>query len=94
MPVASCKEGKVRLKELAGVKEPEAAPPRMNNPRYCGGKEQEKMMARGWKIRTAKDPRETPREIFDRLIQSYDRVKIYYDTTRVRGLHSYFAMVK
>lgn len=72
----------------------EAQAPRMNNPRYCGGKEQEAMMARGWKIRIAEDPRETPREIFDRLIQSYDRVKIYYDTTRVRGLHSYFAMVK
>lgn len=74
--------------------EPEAQAPRMNNPRYCGGKEQEKMIARGWKLKIAEDPRETPREIFDRLIQSYDRVKIYYDTTRVRGLHSYFAMVK
>ena len=92
--VSSCKAGKARLKELAGVKEPEAAAPRMNNPRYCGRKEQEKMMARGWMLKIANDPRETPREIFDRLTQSYDRVKIYYDTTRVRGLYSYFAMVK
>ena len=92
--VSSCKAGKARLKELAGVKEPEAQIPMMNIPRYCGGKEQEKMIDRGWKLKIAEDPRETPREIFDRLIQSYDRVKIYYDTTRVRGLHSYFAMVK
>jgi hypothetical protein len=62
---------------------------------YCGGKQQEKMMKNGWRIELAQSYTESPEEIYNRLTDcGYSKVKIYYETTRIRGLHSYFAMVK
>ena len=86
-------------KELVDVingleKDIEKEKPKMNNPRYCGGKEQEEMEARGWRVMIKDRMDETAEEMFERLSKSYSKVKIYWDTTRVRGLHDYFAMVK
>ena len=67
----------------------------MKNVRYCGGKEQEKMLSRGWRIIVTESCHEMPEDLFNRCeAMGYKKVKVYYDTTRVRGLHSYFAMVK
>lgn len=66
----------------------------MNNVRYCGGNEQERMIANGWRIELPENCRETPEEIYERLSQRYGKVKVYYDTTMVRGYHDYFAMVR
>ena len=67
---------------------------KMNNPRYLGGKEQDRMIANGWRIMLKESMNESPEEMFERLSKTYPKVKIYWDTTRVRGLHNYFAMVK
>lgn len=68
---------------------------KMNNARYCGGKEQERMLANGWRIIVTDSCRETPEDLFNRCVSmGYKKVKVYYEATRVRGLHSYFAMVK
>ena len=62
---------------------------------YCGGKQQEKMIKNGWRVELAKSYNESPEEIKDRLTGcGYSKVKVYYDTTRIRGFHTYFAMVK
>ena len=62
---------------------------------YCGGAQQERMIANGWRIEVAENCRETPEEILERLLKSgYSKVKVYYDSTRIRGVHDYFAMVK
>ena len=66
----------------------------MNNVRYCGGKEQERMLKNGWWIELAENYSETPERMYERLSQRYSKVKVYYDTTMIRGLYSYFAMVK
>lgn len=76
------------------IKVEEKPKPKMNKPRYCGGTEQDEMEARGWRVMVKEHMNETAEEMFERLIKSYSKVKIYWDTTRVRGLHSYFAMVK
>lgn len=67
---------------------------KMNNVRYCGNKEQDRMVANGWHIALQETIHETTDEMFERLSKSWDKVKIYYEATRVRGIHSYFAMVK
>ncbi len=66
----------------------------MNTVRYCGRKEQDRMCANGWRIKLAESYTESPEAMFERLSKAYKQVKVYYDTTQIRGLHSYFAMVK
>ena len=60
---------------------------------YCGGDAQERMCRNGWTLMLS-EFRETPEELFTRLSARYSKVKVYYDTTCVKGLHSYFAFVK
>lgn len=66
----------------------------MNNVRYCGRQGQLDMEARGWMLMLPLSCRETPEEIFERLSRDYSKVKVYWDTTAVRGYHEYFAFVK
>lgn len=62
---------------------------------YCGGKAQKKMIANGWKLMLADSYRESPEDIYERLTKmGYSQVKVYYESTCIRGLHSYFAFVK
>lgn len=61
---------------------------------YCGGSQQERMIQNGWTLMLAQF-RETPEELHARLIASgYTKVKVYWEGTRVRGIHDYFAFVK
>lgn len=62
---------------------------------YCGRKQQEQMFKNGWSLKIPESPNETPEEIYNRLIeQGYKQVKVYWEGTRIRGIHSYFAFVK
>lgn len=61
---------------------------------YCGGKQQDRMIKNGWRLILA-EHNESPTEIYNRLIEKgYKQVKVYYNTTQIRGLHKYFAFVK
>lgn len=66
------------------------------NVNYCGRKQQEQMIARGWRLKLSRDWEESVNadKLYDRLSQEWKQVKIYYDTTAVRGLHNNFAFVK
>ena len=37
---------------------------------------------------------ESAQELYDRLSKSYDKVKVYYTGTMIRGIHDYFAYCK
>ena len=65
----------------------------MNNVRYCGRKEVERMLANDWHLELAEFG-ETSEEIYERLSKRFSKVKVYYGTTCVKGYHEYFAMVK
>lgn len=61
---------------------------------HCGGKQQETMCNNGWTLMLSKF-NETPEELFDRLERNgYKQIKVYWEGTRIRGIHSYFAFVK
>ena len=60
---------------------------------YISTARMEGMLAKGWCIR-AMEPRETPQEAYDRLSKTFETVRIYSQSTRVRGLRSYYAMCK
>jgi hypothetical protein len=60
---------------------------------YCGGKQQERMIKNGWRMILA-EFRETPEELYERLVARGYKVKVYWDSTRIRGIHDYFAFVK
>lgn len=62
---------------------------------YCGRKRQERLIARGWQVVVPKDYHETPEQLYQRLTDAgYSKVKVYWEGTMIRGIHSYFAMVK
>lgn len=61
---------------------------------YCGGKQQDRMIKNGWRIKLEEYCCESPEHMYERLSKEYSKVKVYYDTTRIRGLHKYFAFVK
>ena len=65
----------------------------MNNPRVLSGKEQDRMCNNGWFLVIA-EPRETTEELYNRLSKKYNKVKVYYSTTAIKGYHDIFAMVK
>lgn len=60
---------------------------------YCGAKMQRDMISRGWQLKLQKE-HETNEQFYERLSQSYNKVKIYYVTTSVRGFYNYIAFVK
>lgn len=56
-------------------------------------KGQDRMCDNGWRIYCIHYPFKSLEEIAKEL-SYYDKVKIYEASTRVRGFHDYFAMVK
>jgi hypothetical protein len=65
------------------------------NVNYCGRAAQERMIKNGWRMKLTLNCHEDEQELYDRLINlGYKEVKVYWDTTCIRGLHSYFAFVK
>lgn len=93
---ADCISGHLNVLEQMGatnIKIESIEEPKMNKPRYCGRKEQERMTSNGWRIELA-EFRESPEEMYKRLSRYHEQVKIYWDTTMVKGYHEYFAMVK
>lgn len=60
---------------------------------YLGRDGQLRMKHNGWTLKLS-ETFESPESLYTRLAETYSQVKIYYDTTRISGLHSYFAMVK
>ena len=65
----------------------------MKYPNYLGGKGQKRMIENGWRIELRKSC-ESYEALYERLSKEYSKVKVYYDTTMIRGYHKYFAMVK
>lgn len=62
---------------------------------YCGREAQERMIKNGWRLILTESYRETPEELYNRLVaQGYKQVKVYWEGTRIRGIHNYFAFVK
>lgn len=63
---------------------------------YCGKDAQERMIKNGWRIELQAYANENEQDMYDRLEATgkYKDIKIYYSTTRIRGYHSFFAMVK
>ena len=56
-------------------------------------KRQAEMASRGWKRRLV-NLQETAQEAYDRIYFPGRIVRIYSETTCIRGYHSHFAMVK
>lgn len=61
---------------------------------YCGRHAQDRMIKNGWSIRLRENYSEYPQDLYDRLSVDYKQVKIYWDSTAIRGCHTYFAMVR
>ena len=70
---------------------------------YCGGAAQERMLKNGWRIELRKTvlhpgatykQYETEDELYARLSEQYEDVRLYWTGTMVRGIHDIFAMVK
>lgn len=62
-----------------------------------GSKEfQERMIRNGWRIQLPLNYSESAQALYDRLAASgrYSDIKVYWSSTRIRGLHEYFAFVK
>jgi len=63
------------------------------NVNFLSANRQTEMIHNDWKIKIS-NITETSQELYDRLSQVYNKVKIYYTTTSVRGYYAIFAMVK
>ena len=61
---------------------------------YCSREQQERMSKNGWILKLAEPYGEDAEHMYERLSKEYAKVKVYYDTTMIRGLHKYFAFVK
>lgn len=62
---------------------------------YLGREGQERMIRNGWKIMLPINYTETAEKMFERLSNmGYTHIKIYWESTAIRGLHKYIAMVK
>jgi hypothetical protein len=66
----------------------------MKHPYILGNKRIDEMCERGWRIKLVDSYHETPQELYNRLSELYEDVRIYEDTTRIRGLHTIFAMCR
>ena len=60
---------------------------------YCGGDAQERMLKNGWTM-VLHTENDTLDSFYRRLSEDYEKVKVYWCSTRVRGYHDHFAMVK
>lgn len=62
---------------------------------YCGNEQQKRMIKNGWTLMLAESYKETPEHMYDRLTKcGYEQVKVYWESTQIRGMHAYFAFVK
>ena len=61
---------------------------------YCGGARQEAMSKNGWILKLRDSDDESPEKMYERLSKDYEKVKVYWESTMIRGLHTYFAFVK
>lgn len=63
---------------------------------YCGKDAQKRMISNGWRIELQDNSNESEQALYDRLeaTGNYTDIKIYYNTTMIRGYHKFFAMVK
>lgn len=62
-----------------------------------GGKEfQQRMLRNGWRIQLPLNYSESAQALYNRLNATgrYFDIKVYWSSTRIRGLHDYFAFVK
>ena len=62
-----------------------------------GSKEfQKRMIRNGWRIQLPLNYSESAQALYDRLAAAgrYSDIKVYWSSTRIRGLHEYFAFVK
>lgn len=57
---------------------------------------QDRMIANGWVMKLGTSCDESAQELYDRLNSTgyYKDIKVYYTTTQIRGIYSYFAFVK
>jgi hypothetical protein len=55
---------------------------------------QKEMIENGWFIGLANSCHEGTQELYNRLSERYSDVRIYEDSTMVRGYHTTFAMCK
>lgn len=64
--------------------------------RYLGKDRQRYMLRNGYCIELSENFTEEcdADALYSRLSESYENVKIYYDTTMIRGLHKNYAMCK
>ena len=67
------------------------------NVNYCRREQQERMLRLGWKLKIARNVQEEldGDALYTRLLEEgYEKVRVYYDTTAIRGFHCNFAFVK
>lgn len=61
---------------------------------YCCSKANSERMSRnGWWLELG-ELNESPQEIYDRLSQRYDVVRVYYSGTMIVGIHRHYAYCK
>ena len=67
----------------------------LNGSNMISRSRQEKMLASGWSL-VHVDVRESAQEAYDRISEEHPGriVRIYSDTTRVRGFHDKYAMMR
>lgn len=63
---------------------------------YGGTQFQERMSRNGWYLKIADNYGESAQTLYDKLAATgyYSDIKIYWDSTCVRGLRKYYAFVK
>ena len=61
---------------------------------YCGKEAQERMSKNGWRLELPENYQETTEKMYERLSHKWNKVKIYWCGTAIRGIHSYFAFCK
>lgn len=66
---------------------------RLNEDNMISRSRQEQMLDNGYACMVVRF-RETAQEAYDRLSKTHNTVRIYSDTTCVRGYHDLYAMVK
>ena len=61
---------------------------------YCGKDAQERMKKNGWCLELRDPYNESPEAMYNRLSEKWNKVKVYWCGTMIRGYHSYFAFCK
>lgn len=61
---------------------------------YLGGEGQERMIRNGWWLEIGQNCNEYEDEMYTRLSEKWEDVRIYWCGTMIPGIHSLFAMCK